>query len=104
MNIGSRERLQNPCWRDRGGPGERVALKQVSRPGDKPSSGPIKPRHPFPAPGLGGHRQATLPDVDTKPIEPAPPRCCPQCGGTRLVYRELTPAEPAALSAAADSS
>ena len=47
---------------------------------------------------------ATLPDADTKPIEPAPPRCCPQCGGTRLVYRELTPAEPAALSAAADSS
>lgn len=43
---------------------------------------------------------AILPDVDTKPIEPASPRCCPQCGGTRLLYRELTPSEPAA----ADSS
>jgi Putative transposase/Transposase zinc-binding domain len=47
---------------------------------------------------------ATLPNADTKPIEPALPRCCPQCGGTRLVYRELTPAEPAELVSATDSS
>jgi hypothetical protein len=47
---------------------------------------------------------ATVSDAATKPIEPAPPRCCPQCGGTRLMYHERTPAEPAALSAAADSS
>jgi hypothetical protein len=27
--------------------------------------------------------------ADTLPIEPAQPRCCAHCGGTRLVYREL---------------
>jgi Putative transposase len=47
---------------------------------------------------------ATLPNADTKPIEPALPRCCPQCGGTRLMYRELTPAEPVELVSATDSS
>jgi Putative transposase/Transposase zinc-binding domain len=36
----------------------------------------------------------TIPDADDATIEPAQPRCCPQCGGTRLIYRELTPAEP----------
>jgi hypothetical protein len=25
-------------------------------------------------------------------VEPAVPHCCPKCGGTRLLYRELTPA------------
>jgi putative transposase/transposase-like zinc-binding protein len=33
--------------------------------------------------------------VQAAPIEPAQPRCCPNCRGTRLVYREL-PVEPAA--------
>ena len=45
-----------------------------------------------------------VPNADTTPIEPAQPRCCPQCGGTRLVYRALPPAEPSAPAAAADSS
>jgi len=35
---------------------------------------------------------AAVPCADAVPIEPAQPRCCPKCGGTRLVYRELTPA------------
>ena len=26
------------------------------------------------------------------PLEPAQPRCCPNCGGSRLVYAELDPA------------
>ena len=47
---------------------------------------------------------ATVASADTAPIEPAQPRCCPQCGGTRLVYRELTPAEPAAPAPVRDSS
>ena len=47
---------------------------------------------------------ATVPRVDTTPLEPAQPRCCPKCGGTRLAYRELTPGEPAAPSPASDSS
>ena len=47
---------------------------------------------------------ATVPEADTEAIEPAQPRCCPQCGGTRLVYRELSAAEPAATAAVADSS
>jgi hypothetical protein len=38
---------------------------------------------------------AAVPRAGTPPIEPPRPRCCPQCGGTRLVYRELaaTPVE-----------
>jgi hypothetical protein len=44
------------------------------------------------------------PEAATEPIEPAQPRCCPQCGGTRMVYRELSAADPAAPVAAADSS
>jgi putative transposase/transposase-like zinc-binding protein len=47
---------------------------------------------------------ATVPSADTTPLEPAQPRCCPKCGGTRLLYRELRPAEPAASAAASDSS
>jgi len=34
---------------------------------------------------------AVVPRADTVPIEPAQPRCCPECGGTRLSYRELAP-------------
>ena len=36
-------------------------------------------------------------------IKPAHERCCPQCGGRRLVYREL-PRENAAHTAALDTS
>jgi hypothetical protein len=32
---------------------------------------------------------AAVPSADTVPVQPAQPRCCPGCGGTRLVYREL---------------
>lgn len=44
--------------------------------------------------------------ADTVPIEPAQPRYCPQCGGTRLIYRELVAGEPGPTAAArpADSS
>jgi Putative transposase/Transposase zinc-binding domain len=41
---------------------------------------------------------AALPSPDEVPILPAQPRCCPQCGGTRLIYRELEPAEPKSSS------
>jgi hypothetical protein len=44
---------------------------------------------------------AAVPRADTVPIEPAQPRCCPECGGRRLVYRELAPAEPAPAPAVA---
>jgi len=44
---------------------------------------------------------AMLADAETARIEPAQPRCCPQCGGTRLVYRALTPAEPTPTGTAA---
>jgi hypothetical protein len=37
---------------------------------------------------------ATLPSVETAPVTPAQPPCCPPCGSTRLVYRTLTPVEP----------
>jgi hypothetical protein len=39
-------------------------------------------------------------------VEPAPPRCCPNCGGQRLVYGELDPLPPgtAPESAPTDSS
>jgi hypothetical protein len=47
---------------------------------------------------------ARLPNADTAAIEPAQPRCCPHCGGTRLGYRELAPAEPAGPVAVPDSS
>jgi hypothetical protein len=54
---------------------------------------------------LLAHVAASLPDVQTAWLEPAQPRCCPHCRGTRLVYREL-PAEPTAThgSAPPDSS
>jgi hypothetical protein len=49
---------------------------------------------------------AAVPGAATAPIEPAQPRCCPECGGTRLCYRELVPAPLPAVSGArpADSS
>lgn len=47
---------------------------------------------------------ASLPDPQAAPIEPAQPRCCPQCGGTRLVYRELPPAQPTTGAGAAPDS
>jgi len=37
---------------------------------------------------------APLPSPEVVPIEPAQPRFCRSCGGTRLVYRELSPAAP----------
>jgi hypothetical protein len=47
---------------------------------------------------------AALPSAATAPIAPAQPRCCPHCGGTRLVYRARPPGAPTAPAAAADSS
>jgi hypothetical protein len=47
---------------------------------------------------------AALPSAATAPLAPAQPRCCPHCGGTRLVYRALPPGAPTAPAAAADSS
>jgi hypothetical protein len=44
---------------------------------------------------------AALPGTDRVPIQPAQPRSCPACGGTRLVYRELAPGEPTPAGAAA---
>jgi hypothetical protein len=46
---------------------------------------------------------ATAAADDALPIEPAQPRCCPECGGTRLVYRELPAAEPARAPASASA-
>jgi hypothetical protein len=49
---------------------------------------------------------AAVPRADLVPIEPAQPRCCPECGGTRLVYRELArgPLTTASTARPADSS
>jgi Putative transposase/Transposase zinc-binding domain len=47
---------------------------------------------------------APVPSDESVPIEPAQPRCCPACGGTRLVYRELDPAEPSSTCMAAQDS
>jgi hypothetical protein len=49
---------------------------------------------------------AVVPASPVTPIEPARPRCCPACGGSRLVYRELEAGEaaPPPLLPAADSS
>ena len=43
-------------------------------------------------------------DTQAAPLEPAQLRCCPQCGGPRLVYHALTPAEPADPAVRQDSS
>jgi len=45
-----------------------------------------------------------LPGVETAPLTPATPPCCPHCGGTRLVYRALAPAEPTPTAVRPDSS
>jgi hypothetical protein len=42
------------------------------------------------------------PSEDAAKVEPAEPRCCAKCGGTRLIYREIESAD--ALRAAQDSS
>jgi hypothetical protein len=47
---------------------------------------------------------AALPSPGAASIEPARPRCCPQCGGSRLVYRELPPAGMTPTASAPDSS
>ena len=47
---------------------------------------------------------AAGPSADTVPIEPAQPRCCPECGGTRLSYRALAPVLTASAACSADSS
>jgi hypothetical protein len=43
------------------------------------------------------------PSEEAPCVEPALPRCCAKCGGRRLVYREIDPADPSGL-AAQDSS
>jgi Putative transposase/Transposase zinc-binding domain len=50
--------------------------------------------------------EAAVPSADAVEIQPAQPRCCSQCGGTRLIYRELEPGEPrsTSIAAAQDSS
>jgi len=40
------------------------------------------------------HVAAAVASADAVAIEPAQPRRCPQCGGTRLIYRELHPLQP----------
>jgi len=37
-------------------------------------------------------------------LEPAPPPCCPNCGGTRLLYRALPADRAAAAPEPSDSS
>jgi hypothetical protein len=37
---------------------------------------------------------ALLADAQATPLEPAQSRCCAECGGTRLIYRELPPGQP----------
>jgi len=51
-------------------------------------------------------RRLLLGAAEAAVVQPAQLRCCPGCGGTRLVYRELTRAPGPAASAAqpADSS
>jgi Putative transposase/Transposase zinc-binding domain len=53
---------------------------------------------------LVANATAALPSTGAASIEPAQPRCCPQCGGSRLVYRELPPAPRAPAAPAPDSS
>jgi integrase len=40
---------------------------------------------------------AALPSPDRVPTEPAQPRCCAHCGGTRLVYHDLPAGAPTPL-------
>src|SRR5262245_2179424 len=44
---------------------------------------------------------AALPPPAAVPLEPAQPRCCPNCGGSRLVCSELGPAEAGSASVGA---
>ena len=44
------------------------------------------------------------PRADQAALAPAQPRCCPLCGGTRLVYRPLDLAELTGIAASKDSS
>jgi hypothetical protein len=53
---------------------------------------------------LVANAAAAMPSPGAAVIEPAQPRCCPQCGGGRLVYRELRPAERTPTAPAPDSS
>src|SRR6516225_6533913 len=53
---------------------------------------------------LVANTAAALPGLETAPLTPAAPPCCPHCGGTRLVYRALAPAEPTPTAAEPDSS
>jgi hypothetical protein len=41
-----------------------------------------------------GGLAAALPDGEAVALEPAQPRCCPNCGSPRLVYGELEPVAP----------
>ncbi len=45
-----------------------------------------------------------MPSPDAPTIEPAQPRCCPNCGGSRLVYRALAPAQPTTSAVASPDS
>ena len=49
---------------------------------------------------------AALPKPEAVLLEPAQPRCCPNCGSLRLVYGELDPVvwRAAGVVALADSS
>jgi hypothetical protein len=55
--------------------------------------------------GRRGHFAAAVPESAAS-IEPAQPRCCPNCGGQRLVYGELEPIPEgsAPMAATTDSS
>jgi hypothetical protein len=53
---------------------------------------------------LVAHVAAAVPGADTGPIEPAWTRCCPECGGSRLCYRALTPERAGSAGRATDSS
>ncbi len=48
---------------------------------------------------LVANHAATLPDLQAVRMGPAQPRCCPVCGGVRLVYRLVTLGEPTATVA-----
>jgi hypothetical protein len=47
---------------------------------------------------------AAVPGADAVSVEPAQPRCCPECGGTRLSYRALPPLAAGSAALPADSS
>jgi hypothetical protein len=51
-----------------------------------------------------GASAAVVPEAAAVSVAPAPPRCCAKCGGTRLVYAELTALEILTMTAGSDSS